>query len=290
MTTVIISSTQDAASTNIKESLFSLSDWDEVNTFLNEPVYRNKNLNDVLMVTIRDKIINHENIEEQIKNELDVVAQTAIFISRHRSKSGKPTLTVHPIGNYGEATFGGKDKTVCTALPLMMSELLRMMNDFANTKNLYHSVSYEVTHHGPFMSIPTLFAEVGSTPDEWKKKQPAEIVAKSVLKVLSNYETKENYADDISVLVGMGGGHYAPRFTKVALQKKVAFGHMIPSYHIKPGHIDRNMFEKTLQQTPGVNGVYLDRKALSKSIKTQFKTWCEDINMPLVSSKDFRPL
>lgn len=287
MTIVIVSSTQDEASTNIKKKLLELNDWDEINTFFDQPVYQHSSLSDIFMVTIRDKTIIHEGLEDQLKNDLKLTPKQIIFISRHRSKSGEPTLSTHPIGNYGEAKFGGKTRTVTPAMPRLMTTLLRTMKQKAIANELKHEVTYEVTHHGPFLKTPTLFAEVGSTLEEWKKEKPACVVADSLLTVLGDKKYEKEYTDDSSVLLGIGGGHYAPRFTTVAFRRDVSFGHMIPSYHVKPGHIDKEMLKEALDATPDVSGVYLDRKALKKSFRSMVKKWCEELDIPLVSSKDF---
>jgi D-tyrosyl-tRNA(Tyr) deacylase len=287
MTIVIVSSTEDKASTNIKNRLLELNQWDCINTFFDHDVYQHAQLSDVYMVTITDKTIIHDGLEQQLNNELQIDPSQIIFISRHRSKSGEPTLSTHPIGNYSEAKFGGKTKTLTPAMPRLMTTLLRTMKQKAIENKLDHEVSYEVTHHGPFMKTPTLFAEVGSTLEEWVKEKPARVVAESVLTVLQNKKYETEYPDDMPVLIGIGGGHYAPRFSTVALKRNVAFGHMIPSYHVKPGHIDKEMLKKTLDATPQVSGVYLDRKALNKSFKKQVETWCEQLGVPLVSSKEF---
>ena len=171
-----------------------------------------------------------------------------------------------------------------------MTHLLRILKKNAKQANLYHKVCFEVTHHGPYMSIPTLFVEVGSNEEEWIKKEPANIVAKSVLALLSSYHYEEDFTDKISVVVGIGGGHYAPRFTDVALEKKIAFGHMIPSYHIDAGNINDEIFEKVLQATPDVKGIYFHRKALKKSQVSKYRQWFENRGIPAVSSKELLDL
>lgn len=290
MTILIISSTQDPASTNIKKGLLKQTQWNEINTFFKNPVYQNKKIKNIYMVTINDKTIIHENIEEQVEKQLKIKPTQVIFISRHRSKSGKPTLTTHPIGNYGKAEFGGKNKTLTPALPKMMAELLRIMKKNATEEKLPHQVCYEVTHHGPYMKTPTMFAEVGSDVKEWKKEKPANTVAKSLLQLLNKYQYEQNIPNDIPVFLGIGGGHYAPRFTDVALNKKSAFGHMIPSYHIKKGNIDNTTFKKALEATPDVKGVYFHKKALKKSQVTEYSKWFEKQDIPIISSKNLEDL
>jgi len=171
-----------------------------------------------------------------------------------------------------------------------MTQLLRILNKNAKKEKLYHKVCFEVTHHGPYLNIPTMYIEVGSTEEEWKKQKPAEIVAKSTLELLGQYRCEEDMTDEVPVLLGVGGGHYAPRFTDVVLEKNVAFGHMIPRYHIDAGNIDDEMFEKSLQATPNAKAVYFHRKSLKKSQIREYKEWFENRGIPAISSKDLPDL
>ena len=283
---LIVSSNEDIASTNIKKGLLEHSKWDEIDTFFNNPVFKNSSIKDVIIVTINDSKIRHENLEKEISEKLGLKPKLAIFASRHRSKTGEPTLTTHPIGNFAEAKFGGKTKTLVESSPKLMTQLLRIINKNTQKAKLYHKVCFEVTHHGPYMNIPTIFAEVGSNEEEWKKQEPANIISKSILELLTLYLYEEEITDDIPVLIGIGGGHYAPRFTDIVLEKNVAFGHMIPTYQIDSGNIDEEIFEKTIKATPEVKGVYLHKKELKKSQVTQYKKWFEKRGIPAISSKD----
>lgn len=284
--TVIISSTQDPASTNMKSCLLDESSWEEGATFFNEVTYKHSHFEQVYMVTISDKTILHEHLEEELLDHLQLRPSRLIFISRHRSKTGEPTLTTHPIGNYGVAEFGGKSSTLTPSLPYEMARLLRSIHVKAKEANLQHHVCYEVTHHGPYLQIPTLFAEVGSDEREWQNMDACRVVALSVLELLEQLPQQH---DDIA-LVGIGGGHYAPRFTEICLQKHAAFGHMMPSHHIKSESIDKEMIKKTLEATPGVQAIYIHRKALKKSEVSILKGLCEEINIPVVSSNDLPDL
>jgi D-aminoacyl-tRNA deacylase len=96
--------------------------------------------------------------------------------------------------------------------------------------------------------------------------------------------------NDIPVLLGIGGGHYAPRFTDIALEKKAAFGHMIPTYHIDAGNIDEESFEKALNATPNVNGVYIHRKSLKKSQVSEYREFFQNKKIPVISSKELQDL
>lgn len=290
MTILIISSTEDPASTNIKKNLLEQTKWNNVDSFYNNPVYQNNEIDNLYILTINEKIIFKKNLEEEIEEKLKIKPTQVIFISRHRSKTGKPTLTTHPIGNYGNADFGGKHKTLIPSLPKLMTEFLRIMKKNAKKEKLPHQVCYEVTHHGPYMKTPTMFAEVGSNEIEWNKKKPASIVSKSLLELFDKYQYEKEIPLDIPVLLGIGGGHYAPRFTDVALAKKSAFGHMIPSYQINQDNIDNDILKKALDAIPNVNGVYFHRKALKKSFVNWYSKWFEKQGINVISSKDLKNL
>ncbi len=284
---IIVASNLDSASLNIKNQLLKQAEWTEINNFQGNPVYRHSVMKDVLIITINDRKIKHENLDKEIDEKLGIKTKQVIFISKHDSKTGNPTLTTHPIGNYGEAQFGGKTRTLVESSPVLMTNLLRILKKNAKEAELYHKVCFEVTHHGPYLSVPTLFVEVGSNKEEWENIEPARIVAKSVLELLELGNYEEVTPKDLPILIGIGGGHYAPRFTDVVFEKRVVFGHMIPFYQIESGNIDNEMFEKALKATPHVNGVYINKKTLKKSQVSEYKQWFENKGIPVISSKDF---
>lgn len=290
MTLLIISSTEDPASTNIKKGLLKLSNWDELDTFYDNVVYQHSEKKDIIIITINDSMIRHENLDTEVKQKLGLKPRQAIFISRHRSKTGEPTLTTHPIGNYGKAEFGGKINTLPESSPKMMTQLIRIIKRNAKQEKLYHKVCLEVTHHGPYIEIPTLFVEVGSSEEEWKKQKPADTIAESILELVQTYQYEEDLPRDIPVLLGIGGGHYAPRFTDIIFEKKAAFGHMIPTYQIEAGNIDEEMLEKALNKTPDLKGVYIHRKSIKKSKATEFRNIFEKKGIPVISSKELEDL
>jgi len=286
MTVLIIASSEDPASTNIKNSLLEQTTWEEHGTFYDFPIFRHVSMNNLVIVTIPDKKIRHENIDIEVHEQLHIDPKIAIFLSRHRSKMGEPTLTVHPIGNFADAEFGGQPKTLVPCAPRMMTHLLRLIKKNLQPTDLDYKVCYEVTHHGPFLKVPSLFVEVGSTEIQWQQKEPASIIATSLLELLTTYQYEDEFPKEIPVLLGIGGGHYAPRFTDVVFQKNAAFGHMIPSYHIDSGVIDWMIIQQAIHATPNLHGVYLHKKALKKSQVTQYKQLFNDHDIPVVSSDE----
>jgi D-aminoacyl-tRNA deacylase len=290
MTVIIVSSTKDPASINIKERLFEQTKWNEIDSFNKLPVLTHSIMKDIIMLTINDRKITHENLDTEIKSKLGIEPTLVLFISRHTSKMKMPTLTVHPIGNYRDAQFGGKPNTLVPPAPKMTTHLLRLIKNNLQQTNLQYHVCYEVTHHGPYLNVPTLFAEVGSTEEEWIKKEPATIIAQSILELLEKYHCEADFSHMIPILVGIGGGHYAPRFTDVVFEKNVAFGHMIPSYHIDNDKMPIELFNNALSSTKDVTAIYLDKKALKKSQVTTFKQWFHDKGIPVISSKELPSL
>ena len=77
-----------------------------------------------------------------------------------------------------------------------MTNLLRILKSNAKEAELYHKVCFEVTHHGPYLSVPTLFVEVGSNQEEWDNIKPASVVAKSVLELLESGNFKKDKQKD----------------------------------------------------------------------------------------------
>lgn len=287
MTTILVTSEPDLASVNIRDCLLTKPVWAETGMFDAHPVYRHTEVDDVILVTISDRKIFRDNLDKEIQEQLEIRPSQLIFLSRHRSQQELPTLTVHPIGNYQNAELGGKSKTLVPSSPRMMTLLLRLIKQHMKKTTLNFKVCYEVTHHGPYVEIPSLFVEVGSTEKEWVWKKPAEVISFALLDLLRQCRNETMVPGEDIVLVGVGGGHYAPRFSDVAFAKCAAFGHMVPSYQLQDDdELFSEMFENTLRLTPKVQGVYIHKKALKKSQVTLFRQWFENHGFKVFSSKE----
>ena len=128
-----------------------------------------------LLITIQDLHIYAEEIDKKWQKKNNEKIDNIVFLSRHKAASGRPSLTVHPIGNWGNADYGGKKAEVSGATPGWMTGLLLKIRE--NRIDGY-DVCFEATHHGPFLQTPTLFLEIGSTESEWEKKEPARALIK----------------------------------------------------------------------------------------------------------------
>ncbi len=157
-------------------------------------------------------------LDEYIKN--DVI----IFLSRHGSIKNIPAFTVHPEGNWAnEAKLGGKPGELSTAAPVFMARILHQMKKNNKTDI---SVTYEATHHGPLLSAPSLYTEIGGTNEIRESMDHALFLARCVVDSLD---------DDIAyekVAIGLGGLHYSDRFAKLTLENKYLFSHIMPRHFI----------------------------------------------------------
>ncbi len=247
------------ASVNIGRALLTHNGWHEKRDFQHGIAYDNGSLH---LVIIEDLHLYHDHIDQQIRKDLQIVPSVIIFASRHTSRSQKKTLSVHPLGNYGEALYGGKHHTLVPSAPLLMTRALRQLHEKQRSHELDYDVCYEVTHHGPYLSTPAFFIEIGSSELEWKNETVAQVIAE----VLLGIPCCSNKKDEIAI--GIGGRHYAPRFTDIALKKKLAFGHMVPVYH--QDSLNESMIDQLILSTPNVKVVYFHGK-VPGSVKTFFE-------------------
>jgi D-tyrosyl-tRNA(Tyr) deacylase len=101
---VLVCNLGDPASTNIRDHLLAGGEWAQEATFRGHPVHRRgkAHLEQVDGPTVTD---------EDLSDDLMATGwriEAVWFLSKHRAASGQPSLTVHPIGNHGEARFGGR--------------------------------------------------------------------------------------------------------------------------------------------------------------------------------------
>ncbi len=164
-----------------------------------------------------------------------------VFASRHSSSAGKPSLTVHPIGNWGKAELGGKPAELVPAQPALMKSYLRGLQKQKDARNLGEfEVSYEVTHHGPSLSKPAVFIELGSTEKQWKRSDAALAVVETVVEHTEFPKSKTAF--------GIGGPHYSTQFTTVALGTDYALSHMCPKHALPM--LSAEMIEKAVNASP----------------------------------------
>jgi D-aminoacyl-tRNA deacylase len=167
-------------------------------------------------------------------------AEYYVFASTHRSKSNIPTFTAHTPGNWGSADLGGKPRTLNVAFGSKVKAAAQKMAEL-NAGTLDWKVEVEADHHGPSLSKPVLFVEIGSTEAEWKNEVAGEIAAKAILAAIRSEARFPAY-------VGFGGTHYAPKFTPMVIGGDAAFGHIISGYAIERDGIDAEMVRQAVER------------------------------------------
>jgi D-aminoacyl-tRNA deacylase len=259
---------------NIRARLLESKGWTENGTFEGHPVLVR---DDFRMVQVDRIHLEEDFIDDRAKAVIGGQVEVVIFASRHRAESRIPTLTVHPIGNYSTADFGGKPSTLSQSSPQFMTSALRNLS--ANAKGLGFNISFETTHHGPILNSPAFYIEIGSYEELWGREDAAEAIAKSILSVRD-----EGYP----VVVGIGGGHYAPRFTEVALSRKVAMGHMAANYALDS--IDESMINQISEKSCGARRVYFHKKGMPRPAYRSLRERFEASGIAELSSTDLEPL
>ncbi len=209
MKVLIAASRRDQAAMNIASKLIELYKLSEEKPGL----YRKGN---VALALIDENGTLAEDLDERFR------ADSIIFASRHSSKAGVPSLLVHAPGNFSDARFGGRPRELAIADPFRAKTALVQL-DISDTQRRY-AVSLEATHHGPTsMQVPVLFVEIGSLPPQWTDEDAGVAVAKAIWKAAAE-PSKDLPA------VGFGGTHYAPAITRIALEERLAVGHIVPKY------------------------------------------------------------
>jgi D-aminoacyl-tRNA deacylase len=208
----------ETASSNIALALkgvLELGDADDFNGL------KHFSKGDIHMIKVNDKLITAEFLN-------GVVDDTLIFLSRHSSSKGIAAFTVHALGNWStDATLGGKGGELSVASPIKMLDMLSAVKR-ANTTNI--NVTYEATHHGPFLDHPSFFVELGGNEETIASKDYAMLIATAVADGL------EKQAAYDKIALGLGGMHYSDKFTRLAIDGKYAFAHIMPKYQIS--HIE----------------------------------------------------
>lgn len=271
---LVVRAEKDAASVNIVEHLLQLGDWKPAGKFEGAPVHK---MGDSVIVTIPVHHLYYDDIDDKVERALGERPSLVVFASRHRSASRLRTLTVHPIGNYGKAEMGGRDRTLVPSAPREMTFAFKELAGRGG--HLRYHISFEATHHGPILRTPTFYIEIGSDEAAWVEPEPGRVIAEVVLEVLT--------ADvpEVPIAVGVGGGHYVPRHTDVAREKRVAFGHMLPSYALEQGWSPETL-RLMLDATPGATMVYFHRKAVKTPVLREMEAWFRDNGVEPVSSKE----
>jgi len=268
---LLVASNKDVASLTIARQVLEHYPFKVTGTtFQKNPVYQaHINKKEITLILLNEETINAQTLTENFTKPSLIV-----FISRHSSRSGKPTLSVHTPGNIGPAEYGGLPNQVSISPAIAMHNALKALSLFKEGMRLDYEVSYECTHHGPSLNAPTMFVELGSSEKQWRDLKAAEAVAHAALSAIGKFTASENTA-----VLGIGGTHYNQRFTRMALDDEALFGHMIAKYAVPlvDTAILQQCVDKTLEK---VEYALLDWKGIKSADKPKLLKALDETGLP----------
>ena len=324
---LLIVSQPDIASTVQGDALLARGGWTEVATVENGRSWAH-NSKPVHLWWFPGRILMEDNLDIRYSKDSGVNVREVIFLSRHFAASGIPSLTLHVIGVPGEspvgetAEFGGIKGEVVPP-NTRFAEWYRRMYQAGTEHGLIpeFDMTIETTHHGPSLSSPTMFIEIGSSETHWDRRDAAEAWADVISDGFGFNSDDEHISlgdwDVLSVdekqnqkvMLGIGGGHYAPRHTDVIRKTDCWAGHQLASYAlemIRPDaedwdpitgdlpsgqwqHSIKVALESTKQSFPGGQVIaHLDRKSFKGWQRQVIKRYCETLELPIGRTKDFQ--
>ncbi len=89
-------------------------------------------------------------------------------------------------------------------------------------------------------------------------------------------------------MVGVGGGHYAPRHTDVALKKDVSYSHMIPTHAIAA--LGNQTLDGMMDFVCEARMVYFHRKAMPKDDFRRLEAFFAERGIRTVREADLKDI
>ncbi|CAH8381074.1 unnamed protein product [Eruca vesicaria subsp. sativa] len=311
MVTLIVATTYDPASINPATVLLAMPGWTTGPTL--PPNIKSFTNQQTRLIQHDVSIVKEDDLDSRWEEATGEVVDEVIFLSRHTAVSNRPALTVHPIGvlhlKEGESPpHGGKAGWAGLTNP-RIGPWLRLLKKMAEAHSLVpeFEITLEGTHHGPLTSKPTMFLEIGSTEEYWKRQDAAHVIALLIWEGLGlgGGEPVGNWNSETGkrkVLLGIGGGHYAPRHMDIVLKDDIWVGHLLSGYSLpmeeaKPGesHIGgtwrqsiQSAFEATKASFPGGEILaHLDQKSFKGWQKKAITEFLAEQNINVGRPNDF---
>ncbi|XP_052179826.1 D-aminoacyl-tRNA deacylase-like isoform X1 [Diospyros lotus] len=270
MVTLVVATTVDPASIGPASTLLAMPGWhpgppvQDMSSFVNRGVRLLKHDN---------SIVREDHLDRRWEAATGEVVDEVIFMSKHTAASNRPALTIHPIGvphlcEDEVPPAGGKPGWAAPPNP-RIGPWLRLLKSIAESHNLTpeFEVTLEATHHGPEIYSPTMFVEIGSTEEYWKRQDAAQAIALLVWEGLglgggpAVGDWSRNNGQN-KILLGIGGGHYAPRHMDIALKDGVWVGHLLSGYSLPMEDLGQSNL-RTVEEVGG---------AWREAIKVAFET------------------
>ncbi|MFW3146405.1 MAG: D-aminoacyl-tRNA deacylase [Thermoplasmatota archaeon] len=284
---VLLASSEDAASVNIRSRLLEEAEWESAESLEGNEAYMRDGL---LLLQKEGTHLYMENVDRQIADHINenglgnpdggsgYPLELLVFLSRHRSEKDIRSLTVHPPGNYQQADFGGAPKKLPPSAPFEMTAALLSLYKEKKKLGIQDQTTYEVTHHGPMLCSPSFFIEIGSNETRWG----IEILGRAIARALLS-DSFLRPKRDLPVAIGVGGGHYAPRFTDRAMREKFAFGHMIPDYILSGSTDLGELIRMARDNTPGSTHVFIHRSKYNREMVSGIEGMLSQLKLELAN-------
>ena len=250
----ILASRADSASMTIARELLCVATGERPSG----PLVDRYQLDDAELVVVDELHIDLESVDDRYTSSPAWIA----VVSRHAGDTG-PLLTAHFPGNIDRADYGGTPRMVPPACPRVLTAYLDAISEEVPTG---YEVGIECTHHGPTeTTTPILFVEVGSAEPQWGDRAAASAVATALWSIRSvpAYGSRQ--------LVGLGGGHYAPRFERIIRDTSWDVGHIAPDWGLEElttpalAPVLRGLFEASRAEYCLIEGDY---PALDAAVST----------------------
>lgn len=269
---IVVASSRDLASMNIRNYIvnsYGLRKTDK--EYQGYPIF----LTEIGDKEVRLVTIGSEHVFAQNIGELFPTSKLIVFVSRHSSKSGTPTFSAHTPGNLGKAEMGGQPRKVSVSPANAMRDTLKIMKRRKDEMHLNYDVCYEGTHHGPYLEVPSMFVELGSSLKQWRDMKAVKVVGEATMGAIANFGNFLSKA-----VVGIGGPHYNKKFTRIAFKNNLAFSHIIPKYALP--YIDLDLIIHCLERTlERVDTVILDWKGIKAKDKPNLVKILEKIGVKI---------
>jgi len=245
---LIIASKKDLAGINITTQLSQFRQNPILSSMKQSPSFD--------FYLIDDEIIYTENLDLEKINQYDFI----IFASTHKSEKKERTLSIHAPGNWRQNQLGGEKGKICKTSALFQKQIFAKLVANAEKYHLRdYKITLECTHHGPLIDKPCIFAEIGSTENEWRDRKAGFVMAKTISETINEF-SKNPYSE---IAVGIGGLHYCPNFNKIQLKSNVAISHIIPGYVLP---LTEEMIKQAIEKTEEeIDFVVLDWKGLGNA-------------------------
>ena len=269
----------DIASTNQADALRRFEEWVELEPVENQPAFGRMN---VRMWILPGSVLREDFLARRWKNATGESVDEIIFPSRHSAASGRPSLTLHPIGvmqldvdetpPYGGKA--GKAPPPSTRLASWWQELVQK-SEHADLGEEFDK-SLEVTHHGPWLEVPSLFIEVGSTSATWGHIGAAEFLADIIHRGLGldggngfgSWDSEINSGDPVLITP----------FTTPNIEGEEPGGNWKQSINAA--------YESTIQAFPNGKVIFsMDKKAFKGWQRQAIRNHLEFLQAPLLTSK-----